>query len=394
MIARFGSFWQRFPGLSGAGQGPLSIINRALVRELAVTTLAVALVFVALFMVVSLVKILAKAAAGSFPAKFVFTMLGLQTVEVLSLMLPLSFYIGVLLTLGRWYRDNEMTVLGACGVSLTQLMRPIMAIALGFAAVVTLLAFFLAPYASNLIAQIKQDDSSRYEVAAVMPGMFNEIARNERARGGGVYYVENVAAGGEMERVFVATRHLGRQGVLVAKRGHEKTVESTGERFLVLQDGVRYDGKPGQGDYRILEFERYTIRVEVPVPILRYTPFYAKRTLELLKERSAGAIAELHWRISKPIALLVLTLFALVFAHSHPRQGRYVGVFIAILAYFLYSNLLGVGDAMLKRGRLPAAFGLWWVHVIFLGIGLYLLRRRVNHRPLVPALPRLRRSAA
>lgn len=389
MIARFGSFWQRFPGLLGTGPGQLSIINRALVRELAITTLAVALVFVALFMVVSLVKILAKAAAGSFPAKFVFTMLGLQTVEVLSLMLPLSFYIGVLLTLGRWYRDNEMTVLSACGVSLTQLMRPIMTIAVGFAFVVTLLAFFLAPYASRLIAEIKQDDSSRYEVAAVLPGMFNEIARTERAREGGVYYVESIAADGEMERVFVATTHLGRQGVLVAKRGHETTVEATGERILVLQDGVRYDGKPGQGDYRILEFERYTLRIETPTPVLHYTPFYAKPLLELLKETSPGASAELHWRFSKPIAMLVLTLFALVFAHSHPRQGRYVGVFVAILAYFFYSNLLGVGDAMLKRGRLPAAIGLWWAHAIFLVIGCYLLWRRVNHQPLLPALPRL-----
>jgi lipopolysaccharide export system permease protein len=272
-------------------------------------------------------------------------------------------------------------------------MRPIMTIALGFAAVVTLLAFFLAPYASRLIAEIKQDDSSRYEVAAVMPGMFNEIARTERAREGGVYYVESIAADGEMERVFVATRHLGRQGVLVAKRGHETTVESTGERFLVLQDGVRYDGKPGQGDYRILEFERYTLRVEVPAPVLRYTPFYAKPVLELLKETSPGARAELHWRSSKPIALLVLTLFALVLAHSHPRQGRYVGVFVAILAYFLYSNLLGVGDAMLKRGRVPGALGLWWVHALFIGLGLALFWRRLNNLPLLPALRWRRRRA-
>ena len=120
-------------------------INRALLRELTTTTLAVTFIFVALFMVVSLVKILAKAAAGSFPAKFIFTMLGLQTVEILSLMLPLAFYIGLLITLGRWYQDNEMTVLAACGVGLTQLLRPVLLIAAGFAVVVTLLAFYLAP---------------------------------------------------------------------------------------------------------------------------------------------------------------------------------------------------------------------------------------------------------
>ena len=163
-------------------------------------------------MVVSMVKILAKAAAGSFPAKFIFTMLGLQTVEILSLMLPLAFYIGLLITLGRWYQDNEMTVLAACGVGLTQLLRPVLLIAAGFAVVVTLLAFYLAPIATRLVAQIKQDDSSRYEAAAITPGVFNEILSSDKAREGGVYYVENMGPDGEMQKVFVATRRLDRQG--------------------------------------------------------------------------------------------------------------------------------------------------------------------------------------
>lgn len=372
----------------------MRIINRALVRELTTTTSAVAFIFVALFMVVSLVKILAKAAAGSFPVKFVFTMLGLQTVEALSLMLPLAFYIGLLLTLGRWYRDSEMTVLTACGVSLTQLLRPLLSIAIGFALVVTLLSFYLAPLASRLMAQIKQDDSSRYEVAAITPGIFNEFQRGDRSSESGVYYVENMGPGGEMQKVFVATRHLGRQGVLVAKTGTEQTDPASGDRFLILNNGVRYDGTPGQGDYRVIEFQRYIIRVELPQPILRYTPFYAMSTPQLLGDKSPGAVAEWHWRVSKPLALLALTLFALVFSYANPRQGRYLGLFLAIFAYFFYSNLLGIGDAMLKRGRLPGGVGLWWAHAVFLAIGVYLFWRRVNNRPLLPALPWPRRRRA
>jgi lipopolysaccharide export system permease protein len=372
----------------------MQIINRALVRELTTTTSAVAFIFVALFMVVSLVKILAKAAAGSFPIKFVFTMLGLQTVEVLSLMLPLAFYIGLLLTLGRWYRDNEMTVLNACGVSLTQLLRPIIGIAFAFAVVVALLSFYLAPFASRLIATIKQDDSSRYEVAAIAPGIFNEFQRGGRSGEGGVYYVENLGRNGEMEKVFVATTHLGRQGVLVAKTGREVTDATTGDRFLVLSSGTRYDGIPGQSDYRVIEFERYAIRIELPPTILRYTPFYAMPSLQLLADPNPGAKAEWHWRISKPLALVVLTLFALVFAYAAPRQSRYVGLFLAIIVYFLYSNLLGVGDAMIKRGRLPGEVGLWWAHALFLAIGVYLFWRRVHNLPLLPAPAwRLRRDA-
>lgn len=372
----------------------MQIINRALVRELTTTTLAVAFIFVALFMVVSLVKILAKAVAGSFPATLVFTLLGLQTVEILSLMLPLAFYIGLLLTLGRWYRDNEMTVLAACGVGLGQMLRPLMLIALGFALVVMLLSLYLAPLASRLVAQVKQDDSSRYQVAALTPGVFNEIVRNDKAWQGGVYYVEHLGKDGTMHRVFVATSHLGRHGVLVADTGREVGDPESGERFLVLENGVRYDGTPGQSDYRVIRFTRYSIRVELPAPVMRHTPFHAMSTRQLLGEPGAGAAAEWHWRLAKPVALIVLTLFALVFAHTHPRQGRYLSLFVAIVAYFLYSNLLGIGDAMLKRGRVPAALGLWWVHAMFFGLGIYLFRQRLRNRPLVPALAWPRRSRA
>ena len=372
----------------------MQIINRALARELSTTTLAVAFIFVALFMVISLVKILAKAAAGSFPVKFVFTLLGLQTIEVLGLMLPLAFYIGLLLTLGRWYRDSEMTVLAACGVGLAQMLRPVLVMAAGFALVVALLSFYLAPVASTLIAHIKQDQVSRYEVAAITPGVFNEISRTQKGDEGGVYYVENLTPDGEMHQVFVATSHLGRQGVVVARTGRETTDPESGDRFLVLNQGLRYDGRPGQGDYQIISFERYTIRIELPAPVLRTTPFNAKSSAELIADQSPGARAEWHWRLSKPVALIVLTLFALVFSFSHPRQGRYVSLFVAIIAYFLYSNALGVADAMLKRGRLPGELVVWWVHAIFIALGIYLFWRRAMNRPLWPSFGLVRRAAA
>lgn len=371
----------------------MRIINRALTRELTTSALAVTFIFVALFMVVSLVKILAKAVSGSFPATLVFTMLGLQTIEVLGLMLPLAFYIGLLLTLGRWYRDNEMTVLSACGVSLTQMLRPVIVLALGFAVVVTALSMYLTPLASRLMAEAKRDEGARYQVAALTAGVFNEISPSAGLLEGGVYYVEDVAADGTMQRVFVATSHLGRQGVLIARTGRESVDPVTGERFLILENGVRYGGAAGDADYRVIRFARYGIRVEVPAATQRYTSLHGMSTRQLLRESSPGADAEWHWRLAKPVALVVLALFALVFSFSHPRQGRYLGLFIAIVAYFLYSNLLGVGDAMLKRGRVPGALGLWWVHALFIGLGLVLFWRRLHNLPLLPALRWRRRRA-
>jgi len=365
----------------------MRIITRALVRELTTSTLAVAFVFVALFMVVSMVKILAKAAAGSFPATLVFTLLGLQTVEVLGIMLPLAFYVGLILTLSRWYRDSEMTVLNGCGVSLVQLLKPLVAITLMFVLLVAVLSFYLAPVASRFVAVVKQDQTARYQAAAIVPGVFNDVALGERGRDNAVYYVEAMGSHGEMTRVFVAAVQSGRESILVAESGREVTDPASGQRFLELDRGVRYDGRPGQADYRKLEFERYRLRIELPTPTIRRTSYHAMPTTQVWAEQSRGASAEWHWRISKPVALLVLMLFGVVFSYTNPRQGRYVSLFVAIIAYFLYSNLLGVGDAMLKRGRLPGVLGLWWVHGLFLSVAIYLFWLRVRNRPLLPAIP-------
>jgi lipopolysaccharide export system permease protein len=189
-----------------------------------------------------------------------------------------------------------------------------------------------------------------------------------------------------MREVFVATHRHGRGSVLVARTGREHIDPGSNERFLILNNGVRYDGQSGQGDYRTIEFERYSIRIELPAPVVRHIPYYAMTTSQLYADRSAGARAEWEWRLSKPIVIIVLTLFALVFSHTHPRQGRYLSLFVAIVAYFFYSNMLGVADAMLKRGRLPDAVGLWWVHGLFILLGIYLFWRRATNRPLLPAL--------
>lgn len=356
------------------------IIDRALMREILATSLAVMLVFVLLFVSITLVNILAKAAVGAIPVGIVFVLLGLQTVKVFSLILPLALFVGILLTLGRWYRDNEMTVLAACGVGLFQFMRPVLLLALGFAAVAALFAFYLAPLSVSLIAQARSDNSGRYEVQEIAPGVFNEIKD-----GGGFFYAEQVNRDdATLTNVFMSKQEAGRYGVLVASQGHQYVDETTGDRFLVFINGTRYEGTPGSSDYRILNFERYAVRIE-PRPASAVTGHDALPVWQLFGMNDRNAQAEWQWRLAKPISLVLLALLAMVFAYTDARRGRYTGLFVAILIYFLYSNILGVGNILLKQGRVPPAVGLWWVHLLFLALAAYLLHRRANHRPLLPS---------
>jgi len=355
------------------------IVDRALLRESLQSSLAVTAIFMVLFLVISLVNGLAKAAVGDVPIGILFTLLGLETVKILGLMLPLSVFVGILLALGRWYRDNEMTVLAACGLGITHFVRPIALLALGFTLIAALFSFYLAPMAARLMDRAQSADASHYNVSGIIPGVFNEV------KGGGFFYVEKVdKASSSLSDIFVNNQQLGKQGVLVAKTGRYYTDTHTGDQYLVLENGTRYEGSPGDADYRILRFRSYTVRIEprAAPPLTAHVDTMSM--LQLLDSTDRNAISEWHWRIAKPVTLFILAFLAMAFAYSNPRHGRYASLFNAIVVYFVYSNLLGVGDALIKSGRVSSAVGLWWVHGLFAALAVYLLVRRAGSKPLVP----------
>ncbi len=355
------------------------IMDRALMREALQSSIAVTFIFILLFLVISLVNGLAKAAVGDVPVAILFTLLGLETVKIFALMLPLSVFIGILLALGRWYRDNEMTVLSACGLGIGHFVRPVAILAFGFAMIAALFSFYLAPLAARLIDKAQSSDSSRYEVSGITPGIFNEV------KGGGFFYVEKIdRKQSRLTDIFVNNEQLGKQGVLVAKTGYYYTDKQSGNQYLVLENGTRYEGSAGQADYRILKFQSYTVRIEPQAARAVPPQVDGMSMLQLMGLKDPNAISEWHWRIAKPVTLFILAFLAMAFAYTNPRRGRYASLFSAILAYFVYSNLLGVGDAMIKSGRVSSVVGLWWIHGLFLALAVYLLWRRSGNQPLVP----------
>ena len=363
------------------------IIDRAFYREAAGTALAIGVVLLVVMALMSMTFLLGRAARGDQSVQVVFLLLGFQTLARLDVLLPLAFYLGVLLTLSRWYRDNEMTVLAACGVGLLHFLRPVLRLGLIFAAVVALGAFYFTPLATRLIDEVKRESASQNEPALVAPGVFTETAGKDS-----IFYAENIAANGDLEGMFVSSLEQGRQGVLVAKSGHPFVDARTGDKFIALHDGTLYEGEPGMADYRILEFNVYNLRIEPKKVEAAPVSTAGLPTLSMLRRIAEPDInAELHWRLGKTIGLFVLAIYAVVFAYTDVRRGRLSNLFVAIVIYFVYSNLLGIGDSMLTNGRVPPLAGLWWVHGGMALVALYLLRQRARNRSLA-ALPARFRS--
>ncbi|MFQ6022041.1 MAG: LPS export ABC transporter permease LptF [Acidiferrobacterales bacterium] len=362
------------------------IIKRAFYREATLTSLAVGLVLGALFAILGLTKLLGQAAGGEHSSDVVFKLLGLELLGSLDILFPLALFVGVLLTVGRWYRDNEMTVLAASGIGLGSISRPLIQLALCFSILVAVLALYVSPWASTESEQIKNKAENETEISAIAPGVFIELRRSGR-----ILYVEKIRRKAILENVFVSDSLSPTQNVLVASRGRQVTDSSTGEEFLVLENGSLYEGTAGEPDYRIVNFTSYTTRLEPKDATTQAPPLDGLPTSMLLGSGNRRHIAEWHWRLAKPISVLVLAIFAFVLAHTDARRGRVANFFAAILVYFIYTNLIGIGETLLKDGRVPLALGLWWVHAAVGIVGVYLLARRVQNKPLF-SLPKLVRQ--
>ena len=150
-----------------------------------------------------------------------------------------------------------MTVLAACGVGLTQLLRPVLLFALAVAVVVTLGSFFFHPYASRQTDIVKHESGRTPDVGRMTPGVFLEGQGGKR-----IFYSARIDKAGDMEDVFMSQLEAGKRAVVVARTGHPFIDEKTGDKFLALRNGRVYKGEPGEAKYQVLRFETYNIRLE------------------------------------------------------------------------------------------------------------------------------------
>ena len=367
------------------------IINRTLIREVMQTSGAVTLVILCIFLVVRALGFLQQAAQGDIPVESVLVLVGLKMVSYVDVILPLVLYIAILMVLGRWNRDNEMTVLAACGLGIRNFLNPLAVLVLMVGGLSALFSFYLTPLSVTKGFQIEQEYRNRSEIAGVIPGVFMETRRGQ-----GVYFVEEFDRNADRyEDIFVYKSSFGKEGVVVAKYGFKRLDELTGDQFLILKNGTRYEGNPGQPDYRIIDFETYALRIEPKTQISPIVPVKGRPTTQILADPHPILVSERHWRVAKVIMVPVLALFALAFSFVNPRESRFPGMVMAFLAYFFYTNSLGFAVAMIKKGKIAPDAGLWWIHASFLAIALMLIYRRSRNLPLLP-LPRfsLRRRAA
>jgi lipopolysaccharide export system permease protein len=355
----------------------MRIVDRYLITEVFITQVAVGLVLGLVIVGGTFVRLLGMSAGGSLPVDLLAPLVAVESLKAMVLLTPVALFLAIMLTLGRLYRDSEMTALQAAGVGQRRLYRGLLLLAVPLAALLLWLMFFVFPWASAKSNTIQREGQQRMSLAAVEAGRFLSLAS-----GRAVGFVGALGKGGRrLENIFVQAGNAHTPVVVLANSGTQHTDPANGQRVLSLNDGVRYDGHAGMADYRILQFKHYQAMIVMPSVGGGAGKRNARSSLELWREGSMADLAELQWRLSVPLSVLILTFIAVPLSYARPRQGRFGQLALAILLYVFYANLILISKSWMEHGDVPSWLGMWWPHLALLALGALMWWRRSRQRP-------------
>ncbi len=341
------------------------IIGRYVLREVLTAWLAMMAVLLIVLTAYEVGAVLERAAASQFPQGVILRLIYLGLLQYVSLVAPLALLLGVIWAFGRLYHDSEMAAALACGVRPAVLYRPVIGLAVVVSAGLAAVTLMLAPTATHQALTLRDQAVRAGQFAPLEPGQF-------RAFGGGsaVVYAQQVEPDGTLGNVFIERTRGPVVEVAVANQARH-TVSPDGKmQTIELYHGERFEGVPGSPEFRIMRFAEHTVPIPMPPANDVVTDLDAAPTAALYASADPRRQAKLQWRIALPLMCLVLTVVALPLSRLRPRQGRYARVWLALVIYVVYLNLLTAGEAWIGHGTIPVVLGLWWVHVVVILLAL------------------------
>ena len=353
----------------------LRCFDRYLLKEVLQAWIAISFLLWIILLVSRFTRYLGEAVSGNLAGNTIFVLLGLKTLIFLVYILPFTLSLGVMLALGRLYRDREIPAYAAAGAGPVDLFRPLVSLALLVSLVLGWMALFLIPDTAAVRYQIRDRAENTTDITLLGAGRFHQIRSGQVT-----IFAEKVSEDhGSMEQLFIHDRQKSADGyrsrVLVADRASIVTDELSGDRFVILSDGHRYEGIPGKSDYQVMEFEKHGIRVDVPVGMKTGVKADAIPTAELIVSDSPEHQAELQWRLSVPLITINLMLLAIPLCRFTATHGRYGQLVFSLLLFIVYYNLLAIARTWVEHGVLQSYIGVWWVHAIVLLLAILLQNR-------------------
>lgn len=334
-------------------------------------------ILVAVFLSSATVKYLNYAARGDISINFFPKLLMVELPGLIGILLPMAFFFSCLIAMSRLYAYNELVALRASGLDNRWLLRIVFSLAVPMALLVSVFIFWMRPYLLQVKGDLLAEAKANALIDMFKPGQFQQIPGDVDR----TVYVESMKSKGKKVRgVFISSQKKTQPtpDVITARSGYHEKIEHA--EYFVLERGVIYHGVPGERDYRLTHFKKYKTLIRPPVVERARDKIEALSTWSLFRhaERTAEMEAELQWRISIPLMLLILALISIPLSYVPPRTGVYVNVVPALILLVIYINGILVLRDALEDNEFPALLGMWWYHAVFVGLAYYLMKRRLR----------------
>ena len=354
---------------TSAKYGIKLIIDRYIIREIIKPTVTISVILIFIFGCYTATRYLADAVSGQLPGTTVIIFILLKIAIALEVLLPTTLYLSVVIALGRMYKDSEMTALSASGVSRARVLRPVFAVSLAIAVIVSCLSLYIRPWAYEQFFTLRAEAKANFDLTRMKGGTFYEISDGKR-----VIFAEKVdQQEDKAKRVFIRTERDGELQVIYARKANQIQEPTTGKEIIVFTDGHLYEFSRQGEKGRIIQFEKSAMSLDSNGKIKLKYRIKAAPTGSLAFSDDSEEIAELQWRLSTPLATILLALIGVPLSRSSPRRGKYAKVMTAVVIFAFYYNLSAIIKKWVEKGVLDTLPGIWWVQLMLAGLLLLLL---------------------
>ena len=313
------------------------------------------------------------------PFQELMPLISLNMIRDLTLILTLSLFLAIILSISQLYKNSEAIVMNSMGLSDKHFVVFIQPTVLLTFIIITFLTIYAVPWAKQQKNIVEEETKNASEFSFITKGEFEEFKQGDI-----VFYAsesKTLDTLGEqnLEEIFIYSTNEEKPMIVLASEARKYIDPRTNSTYLRLKDGIRYQGIPSDENISILDFDLYDLEIisgELQKSLAIYTKIEGKSTLDLIKEGGSYANAELQWRLSQPITILMFSFFGIFLGKTSPRGGKGVNLLIGIIVFMLYNNGLLVAKRAIELGQINLLTGFLGVHLLVLMLLILLYQFR------------------
>jgi len=346
-----------------------TIISRYLLRSLLVYFFAITFIIGLVVFGNQFVLTVQESISFGIPIKELMPLVGFNMLRDIPIILNLSLFLSIIITISQLYKNSEAVVMNSIGLgdkNFMNLMKPIVFFTF---IVIFYLTIFAVPWAKQQKSYAEDETVNASEFSFITEGKFESFKNGEIVFYASESEVNDIVGEQNMEEIFIYALDNENPIIVLASEAKKYTDAKSNSIYLRLKNGTRYEGLPGNENINILNFEKYDLEIvsgDIQKSIINFSEIEEKNTIDLLRDGGLKANAEIQWRISQPISVLILSMFAVFLGKSSPRTGKGINLIIGVVIFMLYNNALLVAKSAIESGQLSPLIGMWGIHLSLL----------------------------